>query len=67
MSTFCLPHLTAKTNYAALERRGSDPVYVDHEANSSLLATTSLEEIFAGHHSVVLFPEEEEGPYRKHI
>lgn len=67
MSTYCLPYLTVKTDYAALERRGSDPVYVDHEANLSLLATTNLEEIFAGHHSVVLFPEEEEGPYCKHI
>ncbi|KAI7970125.1 hypothetical protein EIK77_000333 [Talaromyces pinophilus] len=58
-----LLYLRAKTNYAALGRRGYDPVWVDHEANLSLSATTSLDEIFAGKHSVVLFPEEEEGPY----
>ncbi|PCG88289.1 Intradiol ring-cleavage dioxygenase, core [Penicillium occitanis (nom. inval.)] len=53
----------SKRDLGSLGRRGYDPVWVDHEANLSLSATTSLDEIFAGKHSVVLFPEEEEGPY----
>ncbi|EED21086.1 conserved hypothetical protein [Talaromyces stipitatus ATCC 10500] len=56
----------SKRDLSSFTRRGTDPVFVDHEADLSLTATTTLEEIFASNHCVVLFPEEEEGSYHHH-